>query len=291
MKREITRTKQSRYCTVRIELEADRLSITGEEGRIVTNRAARKQALAYWTAYFADERGAIQEMNERCKTRFTSARGAARYVLENDGEFHGLDATETADGKVRLLESCGCIHESVAKWFPEVAPLLPWHLNDMKAGCEHQEALGWGPGHTVALTRQDLTPAQRQTIEADRAKAYNAKIEKLFAENWALLLKTERALHQTMRQALNRAHLSISDVEEMHAGKNAYGREYPIVKQVKEFVLAEMKRHNPQLPFDHAVYPDSLCAPCPVCGYKYGTAWLKRELPTEIVALAETVAA
>lgn len=32
------------------------------------------------------------------------------------------------------------------------------------------------------------------------------------------------------------------------------------------------------------VYPPygHLTEPCPVCGYKYGTAWLKRELPVEV---------
>jgi hypothetical protein len=32
-------------------------------------------------------------------------------------------------------------------------------------------------------------------------------------------------------------------------------------------------------------HPDGLLGkPCSVCGYKYGTAWLKEELPPEIVA-------
>lgn len=36
-----------------------------------------------------------------------------------------------------------------------------------------------------------------------------------------------------------------------------------------------------------------LCKPCPVCGYEYGSAWLKREVPEEILEylknLPETV--
>lgn len=34
--------------------------------------------------------------------------------------------------------------------------------------------------------------------------------------------------------------------------------------------------------------PDAVC---PDCGYKLGSAWLKRELPSEVIALAETVGA
>jgi hypothetical protein len=31
-------------------------------------------------------------------------------------------------------------------------------------------------------------------------------------------------------------------------------------------------------------HPEGLLShPCPVCGYKYGSAWLKRELPPEVV--------
>jgi hypothetical protein len=26
------------------------------------------------------------------------------------------------------LESCGCLHEDIAKWFPELVPLIKWHL-------------------------------------------------------------------------------------------------------------------------------------------------------------------
>jgi hypothetical protein len=143
MKRSITRERGARYCTVTIELQNGRLSITGHEGRVATLANAKREAVRYWTNYFEEERGAIQEINERCSTRFTSAAGAAKYVLRSDGELHGLDAT-VAGKLVHLLESCGQITETVADYFPEVRPLLPWHLNDMKAGCEHQEALGWG---------------------------------------------------------------------------------------------------------------------------------------------------
>jgi len=30
-----------------------------------------------------------------------------------------------------------------------------------------------------------------------------------------------------------------------------------------------------------------LCEPCPVCGYKYGSAWLKKELPQDVVDFIE----
>jgi hypothetical protein len=32
-----------------------------------------------------------------------------------------------------------------------------------------------------------------------------------------------------------------------------------------------------------------LSKPCPVCGYKYGTAWKKRELPAEVITFIESL--
>ena len=59
-----------------------------------------------------------------------------------DGEYHGLDVHKEEDGRVYLLESCGQIREDLQRWFPQLVPLFPWHLNDMHAECEHQEARG-----------------------------------------------------------------------------------------------------------------------------------------------------
>lgn len=120
-------------------------------------------------------------MNERCGTRFTSPTAAARYVLASDGELHGLDAVER-DGAVMITESIGAQADAVRAWFPEAAPLLPWHMNDLHAECEHQQARG--------------------------------------------------ETYQT--------------------------------------------------------HPD---ARCPECGYRLGSAWLKRDLPADIIALARTVGA
>lgn len=32
-----------------------------------------------------------------------------------------------------------------------------------------------------------------------------------------------------------------------------------------------------------------ICKPCPVCGYKYGTAWLKEEVPTDVIKWLESL--
>lgn len=136
------RTKGDRWCQIEVELEAGRLSICGSEGHILTTAKARKEARAYWESFFEENRSELHEMNDRCGTNFRTAKSAARYVLSVDGEFHGLDVDKQADGRVFITDGCGQIVESLRKWFPEAAPYLKYHLNDMHAECIHQEARG-----------------------------------------------------------------------------------------------------------------------------------------------------
>lgn len=155
MKREITRIKGDRFCTLEINLETrandtgspgkstiTRLSLTGSAGEVVSRADAKRRALAYWESYFdesPDERRALAEKFEK---HFRTARGAARFVLSVDGEFHGLDVTREDGDDIYLAHSFGQIREEIAEFFPEAVPYFRWHLNDMKAECEHQEARG-----------------------------------------------------------------------------------------------------------------------------------------------------
>lgn len=148
MRRKITRTKGARFCTLEVEIE-DRngkgleLSICGEEGRIVKRSQAKKEALAYWESYFDENPVERFNMGERFGKSFRTARSAARFVLSTDGEFHGLDVTGPEEGSsLRIVESAGQITETLAAYFPEVAPYLKYHLNGLKAECVHQEARG-----------------------------------------------------------------------------------------------------------------------------------------------------
>jgi hypothetical protein len=140
------RERDGRWCEVTVELrEGTRgpvLSITGAEGAVISQRAARREARDFWEAFFDDNPDELHAMNARCGTRYRSPKSAARFVLETDGELHGLDVHDESGNKVYTTESCGQIRESIDEWFPEVVLFFPWHLNDMHAGCEHQDARG-----------------------------------------------------------------------------------------------------------------------------------------------------
>lgn len=85
-----------------------------------------------------------------------------------------------------------------------------WHLNDMRAGCEHQRAEGW----------------QDRPIDPDKPT-------------------------------------------------DTYGIHYPGQQTASWNLLGWVR------PDEH---PDGLLtAPCPTCGYKYGTAWVREEVPADVL--------
>ena len=142
MERKIIRSANGQFCQLNIRLHEGRLSICGVAGDVLTEAQARREALEYWESFFDDNPDERRAMNERFGRRFTSARGAARFVLESDGEYHGLDVLSEDDGKVFVGHSFGQIRDEIAEWFPEAMAYFKWHLNDMHAECEHQQARG-----------------------------------------------------------------------------------------------------------------------------------------------------
>lgn len=140
MKRTETRRKGDTFCRLIVRLEDGRLSITGESGRILKRARAKREARESWESFFEDNPDEIRRMAERFGRRFTSPRGAAAFVLEVDGEFHGLDVVGDEGDDVLVLDSCGMNRGPLAEHFPEAVPFFPYHLNDMHAGCPHQRA-------------------------------------------------------------------------------------------------------------------------------------------------------
>jgi len=135
------------WCEVTVELsyrsmtnDKPRLSITGAEGYVLSPAQAKRDAQRYWESFFIDNPSELHDLNDRCGTSFRSSKSAAKYVREVDGELHGLDVHKIDDKRVYVTTSVGQIREMIVQFFPEIEPYLQWHLNDMRAGCAHQEA-------------------------------------------------------------------------------------------------------------------------------------------------------
>jgi hypothetical protein len=118
---------------------------------------------------------------------------------------------------------CGgqCVEE-VAAFFPGdrkaqrmVEVWKRWHLNDMRAGCEHQRAEGWN--------KRPIDPSK--PLDAYGKHCAGQKID-----SWNMLVWIGRDEHP-------------------------------------EGLLNE---------------------PCPVCGYRYGSAWLREEIPADVAKEIES---
>lgn len=140
-----------------------------------------------------------------------------------------------------------------------------WHLNDMKAGCEHQHGEGWEP-KDVTLYHYTLTPAAL----SEKNKAEKAAQDALIAGQ-PFTPTPAQTLFACLPYSIT---TPTSTAPEYYAPKKSI---YPGDKG-----HTETKNTNWLKPEEH---PDGiLCKPCPVCGYKYGTAWKKVEIPESVHA-------
>lgn len=291
--RKLRRTRAGRFCEVDIRVGDGRLSVSGTCGRVLTEAAARKEALNYWESYFEGNPAEEMLMARKFDKRFKSSRAAAKFVVESDGDFHGLDVVATVGKKVLIGEGFGQITDEIRKWFPKVAPLLPWHLNDMRAGCEHQRKLKWGHGKTIALSPEDLTESQRRAINHDMELASNKLFEKEMG-----LFQDELRSSSKARVAWVRKHNSsgVCAVHDLglfeHLLSVHMDSRVPLQQKQHEWreeLIAEVSKRIPAVKFEGALYKDCIGAPCPECGYKYGTAWVEEPLPLKITQLAASV--
>lgn len=138
-----------------------------------------------------------------------------------------------------------------------------WHLNDMHAGCIHQRKL-W------KLDKQELITEYIPTM---KLYSRQEKLEKLIKEK--LIRGGIVYLGPLSRTLLSlRWHndITILTIPEY------FRKQYKVHKQEKQCLCHVRVEEHPE---------GLLCKPCPVCGYKYGTAWLKEELPPKFEVAIE----
>lgn len=281
--------KNGRWCQIEVDLKDGRLSICGSEGRVFKDREAKALARRYWEDFFAENEAELAQFALKYGKR--TPKTAARYVIEQDGEYHGLDLEggRPIDGQAYVIESCGQIRDDLAEWFPEHVPYFKWHLNDMHAGCEHQEALGWGRGFDVALSKNALTPIQRQVLTT-RAEALVSRQREAEVKKREERINKDGRYRISILAAVLGHHPSVDDAQTFTGGQTYAG--FPSFHanalriKVHDYLVAQVTNEIPTPPLESGVYKDSIGAPCPECGYRYGTAWLKRELPADVVAWA-----
>lgn len=185
-----------------------------------------------------------------------------------------------------------------------------WHLNGMRAGCQHQRAswpltepiefrtysIDWDVRRDLErMADHDAAALSRDTGHATRApfRKYShaaqllhllrdAKIEP-FAYN---------SVTDTRQLARLRQHFDLiaphalkthsADADQYWQGLQD-GR--MMLKKAPKPPIFEKIETLPRCQVRHTEHPDGLlCKPCPECGYGYGTAWRFEPLPADVLA-------
>lgn len=162
------------------------------------------------------------------------------------------------DVGARDCKVAGQCWEDMIRFFPEIAPLQKWHLNNMNAACEHQES--WDLEKKIKLTTYKL----KGETSLARSKLKDRAIKEL-SEGKTVKLTADEMLLMKLDYYFTGAKLP-------------FGIEasYTVEK-------TETKNATWVYPSEHK--DGILNKPCEVCGYKYGSQWLKREIPADMVAL------
>lgn len=230
-----------------------------------------------------------------CKCEVYTSRGTTQMVnayveiVYEDGKLslHGV-VGPMSNGDCR--GSCGQCNKEISKgvptagWTDEMIQKLcdiwdKWHLNDMRAYCQHQKELGWNEQAREEITLYHYTI----TTEASDAQR-RAKQEALNA------LREGRTFEPTKEQVF---------FANLEYGLHVYEK---LSGEIAQYYRPHKALYNSDHGFTETKtrgwirYDESdkgiLCKPCPVCGYKYGTSWLKEDVPQDVIdwlfALPET---
>lgn len=145
-----------------------------------------------------------------------------------------------------------------------------WHLNDMNPCCEHQRGLGWldEAGQKITLYHYRLTPqASKIKNDAEKAAMEALRNGKVFAPT------AEQAFFASLPEFLDVYDELSKELSPYYEPKKPLysGDTGPTETKTRGWVRFNESSLG------------ILCKPCPVCGYKYGTAWQKEEVPQEVI--------
>lgn len=144
-----------------------------------------------------------------------------------------------------------------------------WHLNDMNPCCEHQRELGWveQSQEKVKVMKWDRTKETREKARAAEKRAVEC-------------LKNGKTFVPTPEETMY-ANVSY-DV-------TTYNDELPEHPEFYEFKERDCLgysnvEYKTRGWISHKEHPLGILGkPCPVCGYEYGTSWIKEEVPQDII--------
>lgn len=98
-----------------------------------------------------------------------------------------VDQLKNSSGKTLWLGSCGCLHEEIAKRFPELAPFIKWHLVSTDGpmyyvanSVYHAKAIPKEQGKHYAYFKEPVTGVEKMLKIVDEAT--KAKLDALHGD-------------------------------------------------------------------------------------------------------------
>jgi len=142
-----------------------------------------------------------------------------------------------------------------------------WHLNDMRPYCVHQKGDKWNTSKIIQITKYTWS-SKFHTMRND---ATNGKLSSVEYEEF----KTISA-----------------NVMSVTIGINSVKYETPLVIELlaEDWIKIECVETKTAGWVNHLEHPDGILSkPCGECGYKYGSAWNKEELPQSVIDFLESL--
>lgn len=154
-----------------------------------------------------------------------------------------------------------------------------WHLNDMRAGCVHQRAEKWAERGRKSVTLYHWRQMDKSRKARDEAeKAAQGALTR--GETFAPTPEQVKAANSPW----SRATWTPEAPEGYEAARSLYpGDKGPTESKTLGW-LYPLEAANGGTIDEESTHPDGLlCRPCPECGYKYGSAWLREEVPADVL--------
>lgn len=164
-------------------------------------------------------------------------------------------------------------------WFDFLDIWKQYHLNDMKAGCEHQRADGWEEDAKEEITIYHWK--LKSEISKQQSELHAEAIERASSTE-----KNDLGFSPHEKEIMKLPYTTVTYHPELSAG----GARYYEASETGLHGHKETQTRGWMRFSDHPA--GVLGKPCPICKYEYGSAWKREELP-EIVtkflsALPET---
>ena len=189
-----------------------------------------------------------------------------------NGEAHG-DCGQVTERLAELLQFPAQIRvEGGAETVRRLLEIWQrWHLNDMRAYCEHQIAIhNWDIEERVQLWRWQLDSSlfslQRKIKDAAQGQLMAGQTVSYSAHELELLRKPLSAW-----------------THDDQPPSDGYKLDTTTVVPVSSLWPMEELGKSSLFTLEHCHPKGILGKPCPTCGHKWGSAWLREDVPEEVL--------